>query len=396
MRDPSFRQDPEFDFRLLRPGAPGEQLEALIRELGQMLGLEVEWSGRGADEGRDLIFVEQLSGRLSVERVRWLVQCKDHAAGGKSVREGEVGAIMDRVHQHRANGFLLATTTTPSTGLKKRLDALDTRNGGPIRTWVWDAPELRRLLRMDEARPIAAAYFPYQNHDFVRLRHDMMSSLATLYNNCQFLLDTLKDPARPDSTSMERELLATSVALIDDLRFQIEGPALGEVARPVAEAFRLDQDFLNRIIRRGQHFAVVHSSPPIRFLLRFPRFTESPPVKASGRVLERVILEIVSNAIRYRKSGERPLICMTRRDESDRSLIMIDDSGIGIDPAESGHIFQPGYRGPAAQRLSVRGSGLGLGAARTLIRRFDGDIQFEATPNSTRFLIILQPAKDKD
>jgi signal transduction histidine kinase len=393
MRSLPSRQVLELDFRLIRPGAPGEEFEALVRDLGKMLGMEVEWSGRGADEGRDLIFVEQLSGRLSVERVRWLVQCKDHSAGGKSVRESEVGAIIDRIHQHRANGFLLATTTTPSTGLKKRLDALDMRNGGPIRTWVWDAAELRRLLRMDEARPIAATYFPYP--DLQRLRHDMLSSLSTLSNNCECLLESLDRPADTDSPATQRQMLATCIALIDDLRFQVEGAGLRPGDPEWEKPVRLDRNFLDRIVRRARHFAVVHGSLPIRFEFSLNSAGESRPIRVSDRILERVILEIVSNAIRYRKSGEQPRIRIARRDERDRILIVIEDRGIGIDPAESGHIFQPGYRGPAAQRLSLRASGLGLSAARALIRSFGGDIQFDADAASTRFLIILQPAEPK-
>jgi hypothetical protein len=121
MRSRRVYQDLELDFRTLRKGAPGEQLEAMVRDLARMLDLKVDWSGRGADEGRDLIFVEMLRGPLIVEEVRWLVQCKDHAQSGKSVRTADVGSIIDRVNQHRTNGFLLATTTTPSTGLKKLL-----------------------------------------------------------------------------------------------------------------------------------------------------------------------------------------------------------------------------------------------------------------------------------
>lgn len=138
----------------------GEALEFLAREIGKRLGMDVNWSGRGADQGRDLIFIEIQKGPINSVAVKWLVQCKDNSASGKSVTEGEVGSIIDKVRQHKANGFLLITTTTAATSLKSKLDGLDLSNSGEIQTQIWDKHELLSLLLQPGNEDLIRQYFP--------------------------------------------------------------------------------------------------------------------------------------------------------------------------------------------------------------------------------------------
>lgn len=49
------------DFSELGSKPAGENLEGLVRLIGERLGLTVSWTGRGADQGRDLIFTETQS-----------------------------------------------------------------------------------------------------------------------------------------------------------------------------------------------------------------------------------------------------------------------------------------------------------------------------------------------
>ena len=136
------------DFKELISPVPGEGLEQLTRQIGRKKGLSPSWSGRGADGGRDLIFTEILSGPMSKDKITWLVSCKDKAKSGELASEKDLPStgIRDKLIQHKAQGFLLVTTTTVSTGAKALLDSLDKTNGGEIYTLVWDASELTSIL----------------------------------------------------------------------------------------------------------------------------------------------------------------------------------------------------------------------------------------------------------
>ena len=142
------KPQPLIDFTELQSSVPGEGLEELARLLGRRMRLLPVHSGRGPDGGRDLLYTETLVGPLVRERVRWLVSCKDKAKSGESVREKELPCpgIKDKLAQHRAQGFLLITTTTVSSAAKALLDSLDRSNGGDIWTLVWDSTELTAFL----------------------------------------------------------------------------------------------------------------------------------------------------------------------------------------------------------------------------------------------------------
>jgi hypothetical protein len=160
------------DFTELDKKPPGEALEALVRLIGERLGMRVEWSGRGADGGRDLIFHETQEGPLKSRSIKWLVNCKDNSESSASVGERDVGSVSDKTAQHKCEGFLLATTTTASTALKDKLDSLDFSSGGSIHTKVWDRFELTKFLLEDRFSDLMLQFFPKQKARAVALTID--------------------------------------------------------------------------------------------------------------------------------------------------------------------------------------------------------------------------------
>lgn len=126
------------------------------------MNLITEWSGRGADSGKDLFFTEVQKGSVSESKVKWVVSCKDKAQSGHSVLEKDLPptGIKDKLTQHEADGFLLVTTTTVSTAAKDLIDGLDVRYGGKIHTQVWDAPELIRILLKEQNHDLIKQFLP--------------------------------------------------------------------------------------------------------------------------------------------------------------------------------------------------------------------------------------------
>ena len=149
------------DFRELNTSVPGEDLEKLTRRIGAAKGLNPTWSGRGADQGKDLTFFESHPGPIREVVVKWVVSCKDKAASNLSVGENDLPHdIHSKLKQHDAQGFLLVTTTTPSAGAKALLDKLDVRNGGEIYTEVWDRSKLCEILMEPGNAEIIKQFLP--------------------------------------------------------------------------------------------------------------------------------------------------------------------------------------------------------------------------------------------
>lgn len=186
------------DFTKLISTVPGEGLEQLARHLGRNLGLNAQWSGRGADGGRDLIFVESLAGCLSREQRRWLVSCKDKAKSKSTVQERDLPAITDKLKQHKAQGFIVVTTSTLSTGAKNLLDSLDRSNGGDIHTLVWDASELTNFLLQPQHEALLKQFLPesYQRIKQLKSLDDALTILQTHLPNRTYtqILDLVNAP----------------------------------------------------------------------------------------------------------------------------------------------------------------------------------------------------------
>lgn len=68
----------------------GDAFELLMRELLSHRGLEVYWTGRGPDGGKDLICIERIKGNFDESIKRWVVQCKHNAHSGKAVGQNEI------------------------------------------------------------------------------------------------------------------------------------------------------------------------------------------------------------------------------------------------------------------------------------------------------------------
>ncbi|MDQ1157541.1 hypothetical protein QE385_001868 [Sphingomonas sp. SORGH_AS 950] len=122
----------------------GIRFEQLIRDILLRSGLKPNWTGVGPDSGRDLIATEIQKGPLFSNEKIWLVDCKHFAHSKRSVGVSDVIDIIDRCHRSNASGFLLATSTQPSSELTRKLQEIQqTRH---IDTLVWDGFDIENRL----------------------------------------------------------------------------------------------------------------------------------------------------------------------------------------------------------------------------------------------------------
>ncbi len=106
------------------------------------------------------------------------------------------------------------------------------------------------------------------------------------------------------------------------------------------------------------------------------------PVRADAALLERVVANLVENAMRW--SADRPARVTAGR-VHDRVDVRIIDHGPGIKPANREQVFQP------FQRLGDRGGtgvGLGLAVARGFVRAMEGELIIEDTPEGGTTAVV--------
>jgi signal transduction histidine kinase len=107
------------------------------------------------------------------------------------------------------------------------------------------------------------------------------------------------------------------------------------------------------------------------------------PVRVRGdeESLRRIALILLDNAIKYTPSSEENMGHVTVSVErvNGQAVLHVQDTGIGIDPADVPYLFERFYRADRAR--SRQGTGLGLPIAQTLVEQLGGRITAESTPS---------------
>jgi PAS domain S-box-containing protein len=115
---------------------------------------------------------------------------------------------------------------------------------------------------------------------------------------------------------------------------------------------------------------------------------DGPPVQADETRLQQVFDNLVSNAVKFTGAGGAVRIA-ARHDDSTWQ-IAIEDSGIGIPPAELDHIFDRFVRGSNARTGGLPGTGLGLSVVKATTELHGGRVEAESTVGSgTTFRVYL-------
>jgi two-component system sensor histidine kinase SenX3 len=71
--------------------------------------------------------------------------------------------------------------------------------------------------------------------------------------------------------------------------------------------------------------------------------------------------------------------------------IAVSDSGLGIPAEEQKEIFDKFYRGSAALKSGVKGTGIGLAMVRHIARAHGGDIRVQSAPGSGSTFTLRLP-----
>ncbi|MCC7215458.1 MAG: response regulator [Burkholderiales bacterium] len=197
--------------------------------------------------------------------------------------------------------------------------------------------------------------------------HDLRQPLHALGLFAARLSDRTRDPE--DTALVAR--IATSVASLESLFSalldisRLEAGVVAADARAVAldPLFaRLANDFAPEAIENGLRFAVV----PTRCTVR------SDPV-----LLERILRNLVANALRYTREGG---VVVGARRRGTQVAIEVWDSGPGIAPEHLDRVFEEFYQVGNPERDRSRGLGLGLAIVRRLAKLLGHDIDVVSQP----------------
>lgn len=127
------------------------------------------------------------------------------------------------------------------------------------------------------------------------------------------------------------------------------------------------------------------------------RFDDSQPDLQAGADVQRlrqVLLNLVSNAIKYSRADGMVAIELTRRDDAVR--VAVADDGIGIEAGQQKHLFTPFSR-LGQENSAIEGVGIGLALSKSLVEAMEGEIGFESEAGTgSTFWIDLPAAREAE
>lgn len=108
-------------------------------------------------------------------------------------------------------------------------------------------------------------------------------------------------------------------------------------------------------------------------------------------MLDKVMFNLLSNAFKFTPIHGSVIVKVTEKPLSNKVCIRVEDTGSGMSPEDTSHVFDRFYQG---ETYSAAGSGIGLALSKELIELHHGEICLESTlGKGTSFEVVLQMGK---
>lgn len=185
--------------------------------------------------------------------------------------------------------------------------------------------------------------------------HRLVAQIAVSAETMENLLDSLLDISRLDAGVLDRQIKPFPL-------------------QPLFE--RIDVDYRREADQRSQRLRLRPTN----------LWVESDPL-----LLERILHNLISNALRYAPGGTILLACRKR---GDKVRIEVRDNGPGIAQEAQDTIFQEFVQLDNPERNRAKGLGLGLAIVRRLTNLLEHDLSLRSTPGrGALFAVELRSAK---
>ncbi len=320
---------------------PAGQVLRMSRRAKDTLGYTPEqWNALPADERATLLRIEDEAGRPLPD---------DETPAAKALR-GET--VTDR-------RLILHTPGAESVPILA--------NAGPIRdaagNIIGAAVSFTDVTHLVELQKFQA--------EFIRtISHDLRQPLTVIQGQAQMLERLLAREGTGPRAAGSLEAIATSSrrmgTMIQDLvdSARLEAGQLQLV--PVALSL---PTYVQDLVRRLS--ATLEAQ---RIRLEAP--ADLPPVLADADRLERVLGNLLSNALKY--SAPATTVVVRLAQQGTEVVTSVIDSGPGIAPADLPHVFERYYRAGKPSQKKLEGLGLGLYIAKGLVEAHGGRIWAES------------------
>ncbi|MEN6343129.1 MAG: MEDS domain-containing protein [Methanospirillum sp.] len=259
-----------------------------------------------------------------------------------------------------------------------RISVVSTKPG-TFATVFQDVTEIRRA---DAAMEAYAAELARSNEELQRFAyvasHDLQEPLRSIVSFSQLLERRYKGKLDPDADEYIRFIVDGGTRMQHLILDLLQVSRVETQAKPLAptDAGEVVADAMRSL------------DAPLRESEATVEVGDLPTVMADAAQLEQVFVNLIGNAIKYRRPEVAPSIRISARPAGGMWEFAVADNGIGIGAEYFDRIFQ------MFQRLHTHdeyeGTGIGLAVVKKIVERHDGTVRVESTPGegSTFFFTL--------
>jgi ammonium transporter len=248
--------------------------------------------------------------------------------------------------------------------------------------------ELAELLRRVEmARDAAMEAGAAKTNFLANMSHELRTPLNAIIGFTRIVSrdgEALPEKQRDNLSKVlvsAEHLLALIDEILDLSRIEAGEVMLDVTETNVTDVLREVTDSLEPLVDRPHVRLVVDAG------------TELPRVVTDRDKLKQILLNLVSNAVKYTDEG---MIAVRVEAVDERLRVDVSDTGVGIPAVELGKIFDEFHRADVAISPTRPGTGLGLTISRKLARALGGDVTVESSPGVGSTFTLYLPLRASD
>jgi PAS domain S-box-containing protein len=238
---------------------------------------------------------------------------------------------------------------------------------------------------LTEARKTAEAANVSKSEFLANMSHEIRSPMTGILGYADILLSHLQDPDDIECVKTIKQSGNYLLELINDILdlSKIEAGELKVTREPISLPTLLTEVHSLMTVRaKEKQLSVI-----LNYQGAIPESVESDRTR-----LRQILINLVSNAIKFTENGSVQIISKFFPSESALQIEVVD-SGIGISREQQTKLFQPFTQGDSSATREYGGTGLGLAITKRLVEMLGGSISFESEQNKGSTFRVMIPVK---